>query len=42
VQPKLPPIADADLAALIANAEGQRKKLEDFRVKAARQALLSD
>jgi hypothetical protein len=42
VQPKLPAIADADFAALIANAEGQRKQIEDFRARAARQALLSD
>jgi hypothetical protein len=42
VQAKLPAIADTDLDALIDRAEGQRKELEDFRTKAARQALLSD
>ncbi|MCA1727134.1 MAG: hypothetical protein LC722_05640, partial [Actinobacteria bacterium] len=42
VQPKLPAIAETDLDALSARAESQRKELEDFRAKAARQALLSD
>jgi hypothetical protein len=42
VQPKLAALADTDFDALIARAESQRAELEDFRLRAAARALLSD
>jgi hypothetical protein len=42
IQPDLIDLAGFDFDALIVRAEGQRKQLEDLRIRAARQALRSD